>query len=173
MKYVIATDGDVGERAARLLRRLVGEGDMIEVLTVVEVPRRFAAGIRPARAYASSPPESSATFSAAPVGHEIGERIDSDASWPGDAELVEGRVREESAGRQRTLIRELRRLGLRVRATSLAGDRVAAAVLDHCAETGADVLVIGRGSSLRPGALGPVAQRLARDADCPVVIVPG
>lgn len=87
-------------------------------------------------------------------------------------ELTEAQAREDEKTLAGWVAEAERRAGRRVRALSLAGD-AAAELLRHAREERCDVMVVGtHGRTGLPRlVLGSVAERVARQAPCPVLVV--
>ena len=170
MKAVIAADGSLSaEEVLPYVTSLAG-GDVVTVLTVIEVPRTLLNDIRSV------------------YGASDGEHVDSDAEyvaagsvargpaagWPGDDAIIERYLDDQGEKRCGELAAGLRDAGLTVDIDVREGEDAAATVLDALAEKGPDiVLAASTGRGLFQGLLGSTSTKLMRHAPCPVLLIRG
>lgn len=174
MKFVIATDGRLGADVARLVDRLAAPTDAIEVLTVVPVPRRLVASMRPRSAASDTPIGHSAGYLGvhASSGADSLARDSSSEDWAGDQEVIDAYVRTEGSERQQDVVVALHELGREPTVLAMKGERVVPAILSHLDDGECGVLIVGQHRGLMPGYLGHTPQRLVSEAPCPVLVVP-
>jgi nucleotide-binding universal stress UspA family protein len=169
MHVVIATDGHLDPgRGAEFAARLAGEGGKVTVLSIVEVPRRLLDDLR--SVYGRTEEETLI------VDHEtvnVREVPAVDHSpWPGDDAMIGRYLRDQVSERTDDLVAALRVRGVEPNIEAREGESPAADILAAVKEIEADVLLIGsHGRGLFEGLLGSTGTKLARLAECPVLLI--
>lgn len=169
MHVVIATDGQIdAAKGAEFGVRLAGEDGTITVLSIVEVPRRLLDELRSVYGRIDE--------QAVIVDHEtvdVREVPSADHSaWPGDDAMIERYMRDQVTERTDDLVAALRVRGAEPVVDVREGESTAADILAALGELDPDVLVIGsHGRGRFDGLLGSTGTKLARRADCPVLLV--
>ena len=168
MHVMIATDGSLdADAAVAVVAPLASAGGRVTVFTVVEVPRGFLSDIR-----ASVDPDTSQLQDVmAEYGGDKSGRSEP-SGWIGDDALltryVDGCVRRRTAD----LVDRLRSAGAAPEVVGVEGENAARAILKAVAESEVDILCIGtHGLGRFEGLLGSTSTKLARRAECSVLLV--
>lgn len=169
MKVIVATDGSLNARkAAKASASLAGKDGEVIVLTVIEVPRQMLEAMRAASGLDSE------KFIFSNV--EFGE-TESDTApargWIGDDAVISRYIEDQREARTSAIAEELATLGVaNVRTLCNEGENVAAEILSVAATEKADVICIGTlGLGRFEGLLGSISTKVARRADCSVMLL--
>jgi len=168
MHVMIATDGGLAaDKAAAIVSHLVGDGDAVTVYSVVEVPRRMLQEMRAAAGYASGDGAIDPTVE---YRDEVGEA--SPTRWIGDDVVVDRYVKAKVTERTGDLVAALKQAGISAEVVGEEGESVARTVLAAVESRKVDVLCIGsHGAGRFEGLLGTTSTKIARTAQCPVLLI--
>ena len=168
MKIVVATDGHLDPGAVvPLVAPLAGAGP-VEILTVVEIPRRLLADLRSV------------------YGERSGPLVDSDAEYvgvaprepqvafdfPGDDAIIEQYLANQKEERTQAMAQKFNDAGVNTNVEILDGENAASLILNHLADEDVELVVLGaKGRGLFEGMLGSVGTKVARHSPCPVLLI--
>lgn len=152
VNVLIATSGVLTPAAAAdLVERLVRDGDKVNVVTVMEVPRSFLDEVRSDE---WQPDES---------GNAIFEQS--------EESLIARYVEERGRRITEPMIEELAERGVDAHATFLEGDDPAATIIGAAADLAVDIVVMGATRMIFQG-WESVSARVMAEAAVPVLVVP-
>lgn len=154
MHILIATTGVLSpDTVTDFVRRLVGGGGRVSVITVIEVPRSFLDTIR------------------AEQWHPL---TDAEGSWTEEEDAVIARYVEERGHRvTEPVLAALRAGGIEAEVHFLEGEDPAATIIEAAADLDADLVVLGATKPLfDEAAWESVSARVMRDAQRSVLVVP-
>lgn len=169
MQIIIATDGDLSpETTADLAGRLYEEGDVVTVVTVIEVPRTLLTELR--SFYVTPPPQVHIDEDHEYVGQPTGGTLS--PQWPGDDAMIARYVADQKTKRTNPMKSALESRGIRPVVVVEESDSPSSALLRLVKELKADLLIIGtHGRGRFEGLLGSTGTKLARLAPCSVILV--
>ncbi len=170
MHVMIATDGSLdADAAATIVAPLVSDGGQITLFTAVEVPRGFLSDIR------GSVDQDTSQLRDVMVeygGDKSAGAGPGPSSWVGDDALLARYVEEAVTRRTGDLISRLEAVGVEPEVVGVEGENAARAILEAVSERDVDVLCIGtHGLGRFEGLLGSTSTKLARRAECSVLLV--
>lgn len=171
MHVMIATDGSLDvEAVAAITTPLVSGGGRMTVFTAVEVPRGFLSDIRASFDHDTSTLQD---VMAEYGGDKSGKAGASGPSgWVGDDALLGRYVAEAVSRRTGSLVSRLQTAGVQPEVVGIEGENAARSILEAVAERDVDVLCIGtHGLGRFEGLLGSTSTKLARRAECSVLLV--
>jgi nucleotide-binding universal stress UspA family protein len=169
MQIIIATDGHLNpETTADLAGRLYEEGDVVTVVTVIEVPRTLLTELR--SFYRTPPPQAHIDEDREYVGQPTGGTLS--PQWPGDDAMIARYVADQRNKRTNPVKGALESKGITPVVVVEESDSPSTALLRMVEELKADLLIIGtHGRGRFEGLLGSTGTKLARLAHCSVVLV--
>ena len=169
MQIIIATDGHLNpETTADLAGRLYEEGDVVTVVTVIEVPRTLLTELR--SFYRTPPPQAQIDEDREYVGQPTGGTLSS--QWPGDDAMIARYVTDQRNKRTNPVKVALESKGITPVVVVEESDSPSSALLRMVEELKADLLIIGtHGRGRFEGLLGSTGTKLARLAPCSVILI--
>ncbi len=152
MNVLIATSGVLTPAAAAdLVERFVRDGDKVNVVTVMEVPRSFLDDVR------------SDEWQPDEMGNAIFQQS--------EEALIARYVEERGRRITEPMVEALAERGVAAHATFLEGDDPAATIITAAAELGVDLVVMGATRMIFRG-WESVSARVMAEAKVPVLVVP-
>lgn len=168
MKIVVATDGHLSPSdVVPFVAPLAGDGP-VQILTVVEIPRRLLADLRQVYGERSGPlVESDAEYVGIAPG-EPGVTLD----FPGDDAIIDQYLANQKQERTSAMAGGFADAGVEATVEILDGENAASLILRYLADNRVDLIVLGaRGRGLFEGMLGSVGTKVARHSPCPVLLI--
>ncbi|MDH3754175.1 MAG: universal stress protein [Acidimicrobiia bacterium] len=163
---MVATDGSLDvERTAMIAGRLAGDTGRVTVFTVVEVPRKLLADMR------GQPVDKLQEVS---IEYRRGPAVTdpTPTSWIGDDEFIERYVARVVETRTAGFAEALSASGVDYDLVGEEGENAAKAIIDSISVRAVDILCVGtHGGGLFEGLLGSTSTKLARRAECSVLLV--
>lgn len=169
MHVMVATDGSLDpEAAAAVAAPLVSGGGTVTVFTAVEVPRGFLSDIR-----ASLDQDKSQLQDVmVEYGGDKSGQPSGPSHWVGDDALLARYVDEAVGRRTGDVVDQLRAAGVEPEVVGVEGENAARSILEAITEHSVDVVCIGtHGLGRFEGLLGSTSTKLARRAECSVLLV--
>ena len=169
MHVLVATDGQLdaattGDFAARL----AGPDGRVTVLTVVEVPRAFLHDMR----VDWGAPEGTGRL--VDDAYVVTPAVPKEAprGWPGDDALIGRYLNDKKDQHTGPVVDILRSAEIHTDARVVESENVSLAIVNQCAEIGADVVVIGsHGRGLVQDLLGSNGTKIVRRSPIPVLLI--
>lgn len=172
MKVLVATDGKLDpELAARYAKPLAGPNGSIDIVSVIEIPRRLLAEIR------------------SHYGAMEGQIVDRDAeyvpgalaqdtppsfNWPGEDAFIQRYLSDKKDEYTSPIVSQLATMGAEATGEVVEGENAGSTILRLLEERDIDVVLIGsHGQGVFDGLLGSTGTKITRQAKCSVMVLRG
>jgi len=170
VQVLVATDGKLDpDVIADFAGPLAGEEGGVDVLTVVEIPRKLLSDLRTMVWGQQTPIEV----------HSDAEYIDVDSpggdtprSWPGDDAIIARYLEDKRAEYTRPVVTALGGRNVSAVGHVVESENAAESILEQAGELDVDVIVIGsHGLGAFEGLLGSVGTKIVRRSKLPVLLI--
>lgn len=168
MHVVVATDGQLAvEDVVAFAAPLAGD-DTVTVLTAVVIPRNLLTDLR--TIFGEQAPvqvDADAEYVGSGLGAGSGP-----TGWPGDDAIIERYLGDKRVERCKPITDALKAHGIDASSEVIEGTNAAKVILEHIESDSPGAVILGtHGQGLFEGLLGSTSTRVARHADCAVILI--
>ncbi len=169
MHVLVATDGILDpEEVAVFAGPLAGDGGMVTVLVVVEIPRTLLEDMRAAYGQESTDD----TFGLRQQVGAPAARTAQPKSWPGDDSVIERYLADRLKRGAIPIVDFLNERGIKAEGVVVEHENTGDAIVEQVVERDADVLVIGSyGQDAIHGLMGSIGTKVVRRSPKPVLLI--